>query len=155
MACRFSPSLSTESESLTYLPNLTLCCGIKPIDQPKRHDQQSGKRKADEEGGRAGVANLGGAPELEVGGGDDEEMAVDDLEVDDPIERGGGGGGGGGSGALQGDDLGPSICHVHLRLRLEAKTTTEKKRRDGVWQIRSERSRVGGELNGKFQCERT
>lgn len=47
------------------------------------------------------------APELEVRRRDDEEEAVVDLEVDDPVRRGA-------QASLQRDHLRPSVRHVHL-----------------------------------------
>lgn len=72
-----------------------------------------GRRKEGEEG-RA-KRNLGGAPEVEAGRGDDKEEAIRDLQVDDAIEvEDGGGGGVRRRRRLEGYDLRPSVGHVHL-----------------------------------------
>lgn len=83
IACKFSPSLSIEPASLEYFPNRTLCWfQIKSttncIWKIKRR-----WRQIDDSGGED--INLGGAPELEAGGRDEEEAVVGDPDVEDPI----------------------------------------------------------------------
>lgn len=69
------------------------------------------------EGGRTGKY-LRGRPELDVSGGDDEEEAIDDFEVDDLLGRRA-------DALLQGDDLRPSVRHIHIR-SVYARARSEK-----------------------------